>query len=76
MYNLLTMSKRRIQLSLHPDLVIVAQDMQKCLKYGTFSEYVEALIRDAWRRSLTSRETTNSRPSSTDQPEKNHLRML
>jgi hypothetical protein len=50
--------------------------MQKCLKYGTFSEYVEALIRDAWRRSLTSRETTNSRPSSTDQPEKNHLRML
>lgn len=42
--------KKRIQVTINPELVVVAREQMAQRKFASLSEYVEALIREAWER--------------------------
>ena len=44
--------KKRIQVSLNPELLEVARQIMKSRKFDTVSEFLEALLREEWERRL------------------------
>jgi Arc/MetJ-type ribon-helix-helix transcriptional regulator len=40
--------KQRIQVTLNPELVVEARTLMKARKFDSLSEFLEALIREAW----------------------------
>jgi Arc/MetJ-type ribon-helix-helix transcriptional regulator len=40
--------KQRIQVTLNPELVVEARVLMKAHKFDSLSEFLEALIREAW----------------------------
>jgi hypothetical protein len=50
--------KTRIQVSIHPDLVQIAEDNMAVRKYSSFSAYLEMLIREEYARGLATENPT------------------
>jgi hypothetical protein len=55
--------KTRIQVSIHPDLVQIAEDNMAVRKFSSFSAYLEMLIREEYTRSNAQTPPVNSSAS-------------
>jgi hypothetical protein len=45
-----SVAKTRVQISINQNLVEIGKNLAKTENFDSFSEYLEHLIRDAWRR--------------------------